>query len=238
MASILAVSADAGTAEVCRQALSGAGHTVTVCRSSAEAVRTLAALRVDLLCLDAACGAPGVDDFCRWLRSDPGRSVIPILFLLPSAGLWTEGALPSALRPEYDDYLVRPLDLAELTEKAAALLTVAAPLGHPKSRRFLQAGPFTLDSETYELWADGGKVELTPTEFRLFAYLMKRAGTPVSVAELLENVWGYFPGTGAAEVVRAHVSNLRRKMTRLGEGVCLLRTLPHRGYCLRKGDGP
>jgi two-component system OmpR family response regulator len=236
VASVLVISDDAGSAEVCRQALNAASHTVTICRSPAEAVRTLASLRADLLCLDAALGASEVDDFCRWLRSDPQRSVVPVLFLLSSASRWTESPLPAALRAECDDYLVRPLDLDELAEKAAALLTPTVSSGRARSRRFLQAGPFTLDSESYELWVNGRNVELTPTEFRLFAYLMERAGTPVSVEDLLENVWGYFPGTGAAEVVRAHVSNLRRKMARLGDDVHLLRTLPHRGYCLLRKE--
>jgi DNA-binding response OmpR family regulator len=79
-------------------------------------------------------------------------------------------------------------------------------------------------------------VKLTPTEFRLFAYLMERADTPISLDELLENVWGHLPGTGAAEVVRAHVFNLRHKMAALGGSARLLRTLPHRGYCLSRGE--
>jgi len=67
---------------------------------------------------------------------------------------------------------------------------------------------------------------------------MERADTPISLDELLENVWGHLPGTGAAEVVRAHVSNLRRKMAVLGESARLLRTLPHRGYCLLRRERP
>lgn len=237
VASILAVSEEAATAAVCRQALAAAGHTVAVCAGPSQAVRALAALRADVVCLDAALGADGIDDLCRWLRSDPDRTPVPVLFILLARARWTESGLPPALRPGYDDYLFRPVDPDELVEKVSALLTLT-PARRPKSRRFLRDGPFIMDSETHELWADGRKVKLTPTEFRLFAYLMERADTPISLDELLENVWGHLPGTGAAEVVRAHVSNLRRKMAALGGSARLLRTLPHRGYCLLRREGP
>ena len=235
MASILAVSGETATAAVCRQALAAAGHTVAVCARPSQAVRALAALRADVVCLDATLGADGIDDLCRWLRCDPDRAPVPVLFLLPARARWTESGLPPALRPGYDDHLFRPVDPDELVEKVSALLTLT-PARRPKSRRFLRGGPFIMDSETNELWTDGRKVKLTPTEFRLLAYLMERADTPVSLDELLENVWGHLPGTGAAEVVRAHVSNLRRKMATLGSGAGLLRTLAHRGYCLSRGE--
>ncbi len=198
-------------------------------------MRALAALRADVVCLDAALGTDGMDDLCRWLRSDPDRTPVPVLFLLPARARWTESGLPPALRPSYDDYLFRPVDPDELVEKVSALLTLT-PARRPKSRRFLREGPFIMDSETHELWADGRKVKLTPTEFRLFAYLVERAETLVSLDELLENVWGHLPGTGAAEVVRAHVSNLRLKMATLGESARLLKTLPRRGYRLSRGE--
>jgi len=235
VASILAVSGEAATAAVCRQALAAAGHTVAVCAGPPQAVRALTALRADAVCLDTALGADGIDDLCRWLRSDPDRAPVPVLFLLPARARWAESSLLPALRPGYDDYLVRPVDPDELVEKVSALLTLT-PARRPKSRRFLREGPFIMDSETHELWADGRKAKLTPTEFRLLAYLMERADRSVSLDELLENVWGHLPGTGAAEVVRAHVSNLRHKMSALGGSARLLRTLPNRGYRLSRGE--
>ena len=50
--------------------------------------------------------------------------------------------------------------------------------------------------------------------------------------ELLVKVWGFHPGTGGAEVLRAHVRNLRRKLRRLHEDAGLLETVPRVGYRL------
>ncbi|MDI6856928.1 MAG: winged helix-turn-helix domain-containing protein [Dehalococcoidia bacterium] len=99
-----------------------------------------------------------------------------------------------------------------------------------------RSGAFIADCERYELWADGASVRLTPTEFRLFTYLMERPDEAVSVSALLENVWGFLPGTGGPDIVRAHVSNLRRKMETLGDKAFLLQTVARRGY--RLADRP
>lgn len=69
---------------------------------------------------------------------------------------------------------------------------------------------------------------LTPIECRLVWCLMERSGEYVSTADLLRIVWGY-PPDGGSELVRAHVSNVRRKLRLVGqEG--LLRTAPYHGY--------
>ena len=67
-------------------------------------------------------------------------------------------------------------------------------------------------------------------EFKLLRCLMQRAGEFISAEELLEQVWGYAAGTGGPEIVRAHVSNVRRKLRDAGEDPLLLRTLPYKGY--------
>jgi hypothetical protein len=52
--------------------------------------------------------------------------------------------------------------------------------------------------------------------------------------EILEHVWGFAPGTGTSEVIRAHVRNLRRKLQLLGAPRDVIWTVPGRGYRLRE----
>ena len=61
---------------------------------------------------------------------------------------------------------------------------------------------------------------------------MERPGEFLSPDELLEQVWNISPGmgTGGPELVRAHVSNLRRKLRSIGKDPHLVRTIPYRGY--------
>jgi hypothetical protein len=52
-------------------------------------------------------------------------------------------------------------------------------------------------------------------------------------------VWGFEPDTGAPEVVRAHVRNLRCKLQAIGAARDVIVTLPGRGYMVEvDGTGP
>jgi len=218
--------------ETLRSCLDQEGHLVAVSNDSSTALRLFATLDVDLICLDA-CDEPAIDGFWTWLLADESRCAIPVLFIVPLAGRWTAGVTPPNFRPRWDDCVAKPLDVDELKQKVARLLS-ASPSSPSNRPRVLRSPPFTLDHESRELWADGKKTVLTSTEHRLLGYLMERSGAVVSSDELLETVWGFLPGTSTAAVVRVHVSNLRRKMAALGYGQ-LLQALPHRGYRLIEG---
>jgi DNA-binding response OmpR family regulator len=232
MALVLVITPEQTIADLCRQALSSSGHAVTLCPNPAAAMRAMLTLDVDALCVDAAASSSGVEDFWSWLESDQERSRLPVLFLLSPTMRWVRP--PERFRPGFDALAFKPLAAAELEKELASLLRASAGREGAYRRRFIKSrsGPFIADSEHYELWADGKNTRLTPMEFRLFTYLMERTGTPVPIDELLENVWGFPPGTGGSEVVRAHVYNLRRKMKAFGEKALLLQTVSHRGYRL------
>jgi len=234
LANILVVSGESTMCEMLRSCLGEEGHLVSVRNDYSTALRLFATLDVDLICLDA-CDEPAMHDFWVWLLADESRCAIRVLFIVPLAGRWTAGVTPLNFRPHRDDCVAKPLDADELKRKVARLLS-ASPSSPSNQPRVLRSPPFTLDHETRELWADGKKTVLTPTEHRLLGYLMERSGAVVSSDELLETVWGFHPGTATAAVVRVHVSNLRRKMAALGHAQ-FLQALPHRGYRLVEPKG-
>ncbi len=67
---------------------------------------------------------------------------------------------------------------------------------------------------------------------------MERPGVVVGADELLEKVWGFFPRTGSRDLVRAHMRNLRAKISRTTAGREVVRTLPRRGYRFVTQGGP
>ncbi len=73
-------------------------------------------------------------------------------------------------------------------------------------------------------------MDLSPTEFRLLACLMRHQGSVLTRSQLLQYVWGggY---TGHSQVVETYVSYLRRKLDRLGPP--LIHTRRGLGYALR-----
>jgi two-component system, OmpR family, response regulator len=107
--------------------------------------------------------------------------------------------------------------------------------GYPRSgQRTLIAGDLVLDEARWTVHRAGKQVDLSPTEFRLLAYLMRNQGQVLTRAQLLENVWGWHSG-GQSQIVETYVSYLRRKLDRLGPR--LIHTRRGVGYLLRPPDG-
>ena len=72
---------------------------------------------------------------------------------------------------------------------------------------------------------------LTRTELRLLEVLMQARPREVSVPDALRAVWGFTEGRATAELVRAHVRNLRLKLGQIGLGDAV-RSRRGRGYAL------
>jgi two-component system OmpR family response regulator len=97
----------------------------------------------------------------------------------------------------------------------------------------LRCGDLVLDEERWTVHRAGTPVDLSPTEFRLLACLLRDQGTVLSKDQLLDSVWGW-GYTGQSQVVETYVSYLRRKLGRFGPP--LIHTRRGAGYVLRVGD--
>jgi DNA-binding response OmpR family regulator len=126
-----------------------------------------------------------------------------------------------------DDYLPKPFEFAELL----ARLRAVARRGRTRHlSAVLTLGGMRVDLRDQQVTVDGRPISLTATEYRLLLYLMKRAGSIVSRAQLAEHAWGseYDP---ESNVVDVYVSYLRRKLqSTSADG--LIRTIRGMGYML------
>jgi two-component system OmpR family response regulator len=100
----------------------------------------------------------------------------------------------------------------------------------PGSGGVLRCGDIVLDEARWTVHRAGTPVDLSPTEFRLLACLMRHQGSVLTKSQLLQYVWG-LGYTGHAQVVETYVSYLRRKLDRLGPP--LIHTRRGAGYTLR-----
>lgn len=231
MPQLLVASPDEVVHQAFHRSLTPEGHTTFEVQTLSQARRALASLQVDLLCLDTSFRGSELVAFWGWLRSDPDYSNLPTLLLAPPRAMLADGLLPLIPDPTRDHVLAKPLEREELCREVGRLVAVARRAA--RGERPLRAGPLRLRLGQRELsFAGGGSVRLTPTEFRLLRYLMQRAGEVVSTEELLEQVWGYAPGTAGPELVRAHIRNLRAKIRAAGFSPELIGTLPRHGYGL------
>jgi two-component system alkaline phosphatase synthesis response regulator PhoP/two-component system response regulator RpaA len=61
---------------------------------------------------------------------------------------------------------------------------------------------------------------------------MEHNNQALSPGHLLEAVWGYPPDTGDPDLVRAHIRNLRSKLTELSEEAEFIKTIHGVGYMI------
>jgi two-component system OmpR family response regulator len=120
-------------------------------------------------------------------------------------------------------YLVKPFALEELIASIRAVMRRAGRLGAA-----IEAGDVVVDEEVGLATRAGSALELTPTELRLLAYLVRQRGLVLSKHQLLTQVWGY--EAYDPNVVEVHVSALRRKLEEHGPRV--LHTVRGLGYRL------
>ena len=122
----------------------------------------------------------------------------------------------SALRLGADDYVVKPFNPLEVVERAKAILR----RGRMSQDALVRHGPIELDPAAHAAYvvAESGRrlLNLTTTEFKLLAHMMRAPTKAFSRSELLD---ACMPESDALErTVDSHVSNLRRKLLMTGAG--------------------
>jgi two-component system OmpR family response regulator len=100
----------------------------------------------------------------------------------------------------------------------------------PPAGAVLRAGDLILDEARWTVHRGGRLVDLSPTEFRLLACMMRNQGRVLTRAQLLESVWGWNRGC-QSQIVETYVSYLRRKLDAFGPR--LIHTRRGVGYLLR-----
>lgn len=102
----------------------------------------------------------------------------------------------------------------------------------------MQLGPLTVYPGRYQIAVGDTDIDLTPTEFDLLLYLAAHRGRVVPCHELVREVRGYSVDEAEArEVIRPHVSNLRRKLKEAGQDADLIVNVRGIGYRLSERAG-
>ena len=226
---VLVVDDEPNIRELVQVALKFHGCAVTSGATGADALRRAEAERPDLIVLDVLL--PDIDGFevCRRLRA--AGNEVPVIFLTAKD---TSSDTVTGLALGGDDYVTKPFSVESLVARVRAVLRRARrqPDGDPAGRadRTLRAGDLELDEDHWTVRRGGTPVELSPTEFRLLAYLMRNQGRVLTRRELLENVWGW-EYTSQSQVLDTYMSYLRRKLDPLGPP--LIHTQRGVGFSLR-----
>jgi len=128
-----------------------------------------------------------------------------------------------------DAYLGKPFAFAELLARLRALArrpTVATP------EKLLEIADLVLNTETRRVFRSASELRLTPTEYKLLEFLMRRPGAVASRRAMVEAVWGHETDI-AANTLDAFMRLLRAKVDH-GHDQRLIHTIKGFGYCLRQ----
>lgn len=200
---VLVVEDDKEISEVLRFYLTQDGSYDVLEARSAEGALALLGEGVDAILLDIRL--PGMDGiaFCRQVRS---RLFCPIIFI---SCLDDDETIVRAMNMGGDDYLVKPFSCQVLKAHLDANLRRARML-HPAAGP-LAWGGLSLDPATRKVSKDGREVVLSPTEYEILYYMMRRPGEFLEFEEVYQGVWGG-PSCGDLRTLFTHVANLRKKI--------------------------
>lgn len=240
-ARVLVVDDEAEVRSALARLLDLLGYSADEAASGQEALEMLKRAPYDVLVLDIRMpGMGGVEVMQRARQTRPG---LPVVFLTGYATL--ESAV-AAVKAHAADYLFKPAGIHELADAVASALRERTHGRQPRAlidehededKRFVRAGPVTLDRQrclaiVVEAGAGGSfTARLTASETALLAYLMRRPGVVSSASELARLALGYqVSDKEASDVIRPHISHLRKKIEPDPNHPYLLRTVHGKGY--------
>ena len=157
-----------------------------------------------------------------------------------SRALKRRRALLEAIRANVQELSRAPEETALATPMRdpfveARSITGEMPMVEPPLSSVMQLGPLTIYPGRYQIVVGDHPIDLTPTEFDLLLYLAAHRGRVVSCHELVREVRGYSVDEAEArEVIRPHVSNLRRKLKQMGLDEDLIVNVRGIGYRLNE----
>jgi DNA-binding response OmpR family regulator len=164
-------------------------------------------------------------EICRHLRAEDVYSSIPII-MLTARGEEADKVL--GLELGADDYVAKPFSARELVARVKAVLRRKARAA--KTKKITIGNTLVIDTERYEVTVSGRKVRLTPTEFRILAFLSASQGFVFSRDQILDHLWGHEKAV-VDRTIDVHIKHLRDKLGRAG---ALIKNIRGVGYKIER----
>jgi len=166
-------------------------------------------------------------DVCRKLRQL--RLNQPIILLTARR---EEADKVLGLEMGADDYVTKPFSLRELLSRIRALLRRAYGELATASGNQLYVADLVIDQDKGAVWRGNDRIDLTPIELRLLAYLARHPGQALSRGQILDAVWGTTTDVDNERTVNVHIRRLREKVELEPSKPTLILTVPGVGYRL------
>ncbi len=223
---ILVVEDDARVARAVKRGLEQQGWAVDVAATGEDGAWLAGENAYDAMVLDVML--PGLSglELCASLRK--GGEWTPILMLTAADAPEQE---TRALDGGADDFLGKPFAYPVLVARLRALLR----RGDRARPTELVVGDLRLDPAAHRVWRGEDEVALTPRQFAMLEFFMRRPGEVLSKGEILEHVWD-FAFEGDPNIVEVYVRQLRIRID-VPFARRSLQTVRRAGYRLDASDG-
>lgn len=201
---VLVVEDEKALATGLKRGLEAEGFAVDVALNGTDGLWFAREQSYDAIVLDIML--PEINGFqiCSTLREE--NIWTPILMLTAKDGELDEA---EALDSGADDYLTKPFSYVVLLARIRALLRREVR----ERPAVLEAGDLKLDPASRRCWRADAEVALTPREFSLLEFLLRRQGEALAKSEILAHVWD-FDFEGDPNIVEVYVRHLREKIDR------------------------
>lgn len=206
------------------------GYKVSTAENGTEAYEMALDQSFDFIILDVML--PGMDglDITKALRRE--KIETPILILTAK-----DDQVDKIIGLEIgaDDYLTKPFSPREVLARMKAIFRrtegskKTVQTADTEDKAPFSIGEIHVDEDNYEVFVRGEKIELTPKEFELLIYFMKRKDRVINRDTLLERIWQY-DFSGQSRIVDVHVSHLRDKIEKDPKRPVYLVTVRGFGY--------
>ncbi len=181
--------------------LNDCGFTAKGMLNAREAYEELYNSLYDLIVSDIMM--PEIDGFAFAQSVRQVNKHIPILFMSAKDDLPSK---QKGFRLGIDDYMVKPIELAELEMRVRALLRRA----NIEAERKLIVGNLTMDADAMTVEIDGEEVPFATREFNILYKLLSYPKKTFTRAQLMDEFWGLDSET-SLRAVDVYITKLRDK---------------------------
>jgi len=220
---ILVIEDDLAIRNMLQFSLKKSGFDCESVGDAEQGLKWLNTQKADLILLDWML--PGIDgiEFLQHLRANEYLADIPVIMLTAKG---ESEDLVKGLSVGADDYVNKPFSPIELQARISAVLRRCQP--EQSVDDTLEIAGVILDMSSHRVTANGQRLNLGPTEFRLLYFFMQNPERAYSRAKLLDHVWG---DTVYIEerTVDVHIRRLRKALELSGHEE-LVQTVRGVGY--------
>ena len=109
-----------------------------------------------------------------------------------------------------DDYITKPFNNSELVLKIKAHLRLNKRVNKKQKSNIIKIGEISINKDTFEVYKNDLRIDISTREFELLKYLMENAGMVISKEQIFESVWG--SSYGDIGTVAVNIKSLRDKL--------------------------